>query len=170
MMKASCLTHGHPRSQLACAFYAELVSMLLNGVGFRDALEQTQRIYRPLIENHYPSEADRFERVLSPGLARIKAREISGSGYVIHCLEASLWCCCQTGSYEEAVLAAVNLGSDTDTTGSVTGGLAALLYGKDAVPDRWVAKLAKHNDVLALYERFATACAEHWKECASRPA
>lgn len=34
-------------------------------------------------------------------------------------LEASLWCLLNSSSYAEAVLKAVNLGSDTDTTAAI---------------------------------------------------
>jgi ADP-ribosylglycohydrolase len=46
---------------------------------------------------------------------------------VLHTLEASLWCLLTEDTYADAVLKAVNLGGDTDTTGAVTGGLAGLL-------------------------------------------
>ena len=36
-------------------------------------------------------------------------------------LEASVWCWLTTDTYADAVVKAVNLGSDTDTTGAVTG-------------------------------------------------
>ena len=38
---------------------------------------------------------------------------------------------------------AVNLGGDTDTIGAVTGGLAAIAYGFDAIPAEWVGALRK---------------------------
>lgn len=41
---------------------------------------------------------------------------------------AALWCLVRTSSYEECVLAAVNLGEDTDTTAAVAGALAGIAY------------------------------------------
>lgn len=67
--------------------------------------------------------------------------EIQSSGYVIHSLEASLWCLLTTDNYHDAVLKAVNLGSDTDTTAAITGGLAVLVYGEDAIPQEWKSQL-----------------------------
>ncbi len=43
-----------------------------------------------------------------------------------------------TDSYRDCVLAAINLGSDTDTTAAVAGGLAGAAYGFDAIPADWV--------------------------------
>jgi hypothetical protein len=40
---------------------------------------------------------------------------------VVYTLEARVWCLLTTDNYKEATLKAVNLGSDTDTAGVVTG-------------------------------------------------
>ncbi len=60
-----------------------------------------------------------------------------------------------TGSYREAVLKAVNLGEDTDTTAAVTGGLAGLLYGWNSIPGHWLLQLARRNDIEELAGRMA---------------
>jgi ADP-ribosylglycohydrolase len=39
----------------------------------------------------------------------------------------------QLDDYADALLHAVNLGEDTDTTGCVAGGLAGLIYGKKGI-------------------------------------
>jgi ADP-ribosyl-[dinitrogen reductase] hydrolase len=67
---------------------------------------------------------------------------IRGSGYVVECLEAALWCFHQTDSFEAAVLAAANLGDDADTTAAVCGQLAGACYGIAGIPDRWLRRLA----------------------------
>jgi ADP-ribosylglycohydrolase len=58
-----------------------------------------------------------------------------------------------TDNYKNAVLKAVNLGEDTDTTGAVTGGLAGLLYGIDNIPTNWLKQIAKYDDIENLAER-----------------
>ena len=52
-------------------------------------------------------------------------------GKVVDSMMASVWCLITTKSYRECVLAAVNLGEDTDTTAAIAGGLAGLYYGED---------------------------------------
>jgi ADP-ribosylglycohydrolase len=52
-----------------------------------------------------------------------------------------------TDTYEDAVLKAVNLGADTDTTGAVTGGLAGLLYGYAAIPKSWIIPILKKEEI-----------------------
>jgi ADP-ribosylglycohydrolase len=59
----------------------------------------------------------------------------------------------RTNSYARAVLKAVNLGRDTDTTAAVTGGLAGVLYGCDSIPEQWLEVLARRKDIENLAER-----------------
>ncbi|MEJ1935383.1 ADP-ribosylglycohydrolase family protein, partial [Nostoc sp. NIES-2111] len=62
--------------------------------------------------------------------------------YVVDTLGAALWSVGTTGSFEEAVVTAVNLAEDADTTGAVTGALAGAIYGASAIPSRWLKVLA----------------------------
>ncbi|ASZ11022.1 ADP-ribosylglycohydrolase family protein [Chitinophaga pendula] len=75
--------------------------------------------------------------------------------YVLHTLEAAIWSILTTDDYQGAVLKAVNLGSDTDTTGAVAGGLAALLYGYGSIPAGCIAELARQQDIARLAQRMA---------------
>jgi ADP-ribosylglycohydrolase len=69
----------------------------------------------------------------------------------------SILCFTHTHSYKDAVLKAVNLGDDTDTTAAVTGALAGLYYGIDAIPAEWLNTLAKRDEISALAGRLADA-------------
>ena len=46
-----------------------------------------------------------------------------------------------TDNYRDCVLKAVNLGSDTDTTAAVAGGLAGIMYGLEGIPAEWLSKM-----------------------------
>lgn len=75
---------------------------------------------------------------LAQGVYVDKARHaISGSGYVVQSLEAALWCFQHTESYADAVLMAVNLGDDADTTAAICGQLAGAFYGLSGIPVAW---------------------------------
>jgi ADP-ribosylglycohydrolase len=84
----------------------------------------------------------------------LEENQISSSGYVIDSLEASLWAFLTTDNFSDAVLKSVNLGGDTDTTGSITGGLAGTCYGYEAIPPGWIKKLARIKDIQKLCDRF----------------
>ena len=67
--------------------------------------------------------------------------------------EAALWCFLKSGSFEEAVLEAVNLGEDADTTGAIVGQIAGAFYGVDAIPARWLARLYMREEIATLATR-----------------
>ena len=156
--KASSLTHRHPRSQMACGFYCLMAVLLLKGATIPDAytfaIGQFKKHYTKC---PYAYELSHFERILSTAVVSLPERKIKSSGYVIHTLEAALWCLLTTNSFSEAVLKAVNLGEDTDTTGIVTGGLAGIYYGLESVPAEWLDAIVRKEDVSSLFERFCNS-------------
>ncbi len=84
--------------------------------------------------------SEEFQRALELAPVRHR-RDLQNSGWVVHTLESALWAALTTQSFEEALVQAVNLGSDADTTGVVAGALAGAMYGLDAIPERWKNKL-----------------------------
>lgn len=153
--QVSSITHGHIRSVISCFYYLEFALQLLNG---NDKYE----IYKNLqteITNYLISlsislnEIGLFDRLLKQNIYELKEENVSSSAYVLHTLEASIWCLMTTESYKDAVLKAVNLGDDTDTTGAVTGGLAGLLYGFDNIPQKWIKQIARYDDIENLADR-----------------
>lgn len=76
--------------------------------------------------------------------------QIRGSGYVLHSLEAALWCVGRTSNFREAVLLAANLGEDADTTAAIAGQLAGALYGASGIPAEWLEKLAWKDEIAAM--------------------
>ena len=75
---------------------------------------------------------------------------IRGSGYVVDSLEAALWCFYSTETYRDAILAAVNLGDDADTTAAVCGQIAGAYYGEDSIPRPWLERLVMRAEIAAL--------------------
>ncbi len=71
-------------------------------------------------------------------LAGVPENEVRSGGFVLDTERAALWCLANTSSYAECVLAAVNLGDDTDTTAAVAGGLAGIAYGIGGIPPEWL--------------------------------
>ena len=57
-------------------------------------------------------------------------------------LEAALWAFHDAVDFGEAVLRAVNLGDDADTTGAVCGQLAGACFGESGIPQEWREGLA----------------------------
>lgn len=55
------------------------------------------------------------------------------------------------------MLKTVNLGSDTDTTAAVTGGLAGIYYRVDSIPAEWINRIARKQDIIDLAARLEAA-------------
>lgn len=150
--QVSALTHAHPRSMAACIIHIEYLLLLLNGKTPHQAYEQLRKnLPQQLMDwGLHATELAHFDSLLQADISKLHESEIKSTGYVIHTLEASTWCLLTTASYEEAVLKAVNLGDDTDTTAAVTGALAGLTYGTSDIPSQWISQIARAEDIVRL--------------------
>ena len=64
--------------------------------------------------------------------------EVGSSGYVLDTLGAAIWSLAGADDYRSAIVRAVELGSDTDTTACVAGALAGIVYGCRGIPAEWL--------------------------------
>lgn len=153
----SSLTHAHPISLISCGIYCAVACHLLNGVELREAISSgisdAKTYYRD--QPAFAPWLERFVRVEAEILAELPEDSIQSSGYVLHTLEAALWCLLTTKAYNECVLQAVNLGEDTDTVAAVAGGLAGIYYGKEAIPNEWLDVIAKRGMIESLCRDFS---------------
>ena len=150
------VTHGHPRSTLGCFLYLLVARSLLAGHSPAKACEDMRLQANPWLNNgSIPAVAEdkHYQRVLNDALSSLPEEQIHSSGYVVHTLEAALWCLLKHDTYAATVLTAVNLGDDTDTTGAVAGGLAGIAYGEAGIPSEWLAAVARRADIENLAAR-----------------
>ena len=150
--KISSITHAHVRSVMACFYYLEFAKKIIEGKDKFQVYNYLQSELTQYFEQRKinPLEINKFHRLLVEDISKVDEDNIKSSGYVIDTLEAAIWCILTTNNYKDAVLKAVNLGHDTDTTGAVTGGLAALIYGMDTIPTEWINALARIDDIINL--------------------
>lgn len=158
--QVSSITHAHLRSQMACGIYISIAMRLLAGddpaTAYFKGIKRIQKLYN---QSPYTSELDNFARVFDGEIAQFPIEAIQSGSYVVHTLEAALWCFLTSTSYPQSVLKAVNLGSDTDTTAAVTGGLAGLYYGVEQIPQDWRDQIARKDDIVDLAKRLASTIA-----------
>lgn len=127
IVAVSAITHAHSVSTTACVVLVYILRAVRRGVSLSVAIAES-----------VPDD-QRFSFLR--GIEEKTRDEIQSTGYVLHTLEAALWCALNTESYAECVLAAVNLGDDSDTTACVAGALAGAMYGYRAIPERWLESL-----------------------------
>lgn len=152
----SSLTHRHPISLIGCGIYSAVALELLTAktslsACIQQGINQAFSYYEKL-EWLELSEYARLKNIAS--FAALEENAIESTGYIVHTLEAALWCLLNTASYASCVLKAVNLGDDTDTTAAVVGGLAGIYYGASSIPQQWLDTLQKSDYILELCTAF----------------
>ena len=153
--QVSSITHRHIRSVIACFYYLEFARQIIEGNELLKIYNDLQTRIPNFLHSIFISqdEINLFKRLLVGNIQDLPESEIKSSGYVVDTLEASIWCLLTTTNYKSAILKAVNLGDDSDTTGAVTGGLAALYHGIKGIPIHWKKELARVKDIEALAEK-----------------
>ena len=154
--KVSAITHAHLHSVFGCFIYLEIAGHILSGKDLNESIQLGIKDAEQFAEQKgFNAELNhKFDRVFKENFIGFAEDDIRSEGYVIYTLEAAIWCLQNTDNYKDATLKAVNLGSDTDTTAAVTGGLAALYYGFEQIPSKWVDVLARRDELIGLVERF----------------
>ncbi|NLE02373.1 MAG: ADP-ribosylglycohydrolase family protein [Fibrobacter sp.] len=154
----SAITHAHPRTLVGCGIYSLLLKSLFTihdkQQAFRAAISEALQYYGTRPE--FKSEISAYLRIISFEIFDLEEEDISSSGYIVDTLEAALWCFLKNDSTQDIILSAVNIGLDTDTAGTIAGGLAGLVYGIDDIPSEWISSLSRKNEIDALLENFAT--------------
>jgi ADP-ribosylglycohydrolase len=140
-IECSVPTHASPQCLSACAYFGLLMSGLIHGIDRDRVLDAKWDPLQRLKQLHalHAEIAD----VAAGSFRCRKPPEIAGSGYVVKSLEAALWAFHDARDFREAVLRAVNLGDDADTTGAVCGQLAGACWGESGIPHEWRDGLAR---------------------------
>jgi ADP-ribosylglycohydrolase len=133
-------THGSSQCLSACAYFSVVLAGLVHGLPREEVLDPDWQPLQRLHDLHplHPEVAE----VARGSFRRREPPQIRGSGYVVKSLEAALWAFHGAADFREAVLRAVNLGDDADTTGAVCGQLAGACWGEAGIPAEWQKGLA----------------------------
>lgn len=160
--RVSGLTHGHPRSKIACHLYLQVASSLQGqAVTVREAVQNAMDNAFNYYETQHPElevNFKRFGRLRNvETFMQLPESSIASTPYVVSTMESVLWCLLNTDNYQDCVLKAVNLGEDTDTIAAMAGGLAGIYYGYDSIPPSWIEQLARHDYIIALCTKLEQA-------------
>lgn len=117
------MTHWDKKSTEACNLYTEMIHLIIESVNKEQALQ--------IIKD-----------VLQGSEYGLKTRkQLNPTGYVVDSFNCALHSIAATGTFEEAIIEAANLGGDADTIAAITGGLAGAIYGYNEIPERWIQTL-----------------------------
>ncbi len=131
------ITHHHPLSDAACL----LVGRLVHGACRGESMAGLRRVAQATVQEYPKLQFERYRGM--------------SSAYVVDTIQTVLHYFFTTTSFEDCLVATVNVGGDADTTGAIAGTIAGAYYGLDAIPVRWRRKLdrALHHELLGVAER-----------------
>ena len=146
----SAMTHGHDTGFVAAAAFAEILHRVLLGealdvairatlgvlVEVGEAARETRDVLQQVIDAHEDGVPLPI-RIVEIGVEPLVAGH--GRGWVAEeALAIALSCALvHPTDFSAAVLSAVNITGDSDSTGSVTGALMGAMLGLEAIPGEW---------------------------------
>lgn len=150
LIESSLPTHASPQCLSACAYFGLILCGLIHGIDRQEVLASN---WEPLLrlKRIYALHLD-VEGVAAGSFRLKKPPQIVGSGYVVKSLEAALWAFHDARDFREAVLRAVNLGDDADTTGAVCWQLAGAYWGESGIPAEWLEGLARKGMIEKAFQ------------------
>jgi ADP-ribosylglycohydrolase len=139
--ESSLPTHASEQCRSACRYLATMLTGLIQGEDRDTVLSSDWKGLRQL--NDIKPLHPLIHEVAQGSFRQKQPPAIEGSGWVVKSLEAALWAFHNVGTFEEAVLRAVNLGDDADTTGAICGQLAGAFWGESNIPGTLRSGLAR---------------------------
>ncbi len=133
------LTHRSKIGERACLLYNTLVYYYINGYDKDDALKIGLKNF------------DEFYEITT-----INKHSLNSSPFVVDSLMCAIWCIMNTSTAEEAICEAINLGGNSGSIGAITGGLAGVYYGYDALPKKWTNIIDKKEELLDVGLKLST--------------
>jgi len=144
--RQSEITHGAVEAVDGCVALTRILCEAIAGKGRQVLMAPIDATWAPAI------------RAVVDGSWRPKdAHDIASTGSVVHTLEAALWAVGGSSSFEDAILRAVNLGHDADTTGAVAGQIAGAMYGLTGIPVHWRQRLYEAKRIADISQRLFRA-------------
>lgn len=146
------ITHFDPQAWTGSVALNMTIARLLRGMPLKDALQDVAARVRRI-----PRASSEVAEIFERSRARLHSGLLSTTGYVLDTLHIALWALLGYNTFEETVVAAVNLGGDADTQGAVAGALAGALYGFEAIPPRWLERLEGRDELVELSDHLYAA-------------
>jgi ADP-ribosylglycohydrolase len=143
--ESSVPTHASEQCRSACRYLGMILAALIQGEDRDAVLSPDWKSLQHL--NDLKPLHPLVQEVAHSSFRRKQPPAIQGSGWVVKSLEAALWAFHDADTFEEAVLKAVNLGDDTDTTGAICGQLAGAFWGESNIAESLRSGLAR-SDML----------------------
>lgn len=134
-MAQASITHFDESAAVGAAFVADVIRGCIHSGDFRASFDSSLAYFAA---SPWASVVEqKFGPFLSAGFDPM-SEEHPPNGTVWTAVGQALWAVRSTSSFHDAVVAAVDLGNDTDTVAAIAGAIAGAVYGLQGIPVRWV--------------------------------
>ena len=159
--EAAEITHQHPLGYISAALMSHVIYRLARDI---EPIQESMKRYImegvEMIRKHYKAYYNDVERMaelaeraillLDNGKTDLENISCLGEGWTgEEALAIALYCALKHfDSFEDAMIAAVNHGGDSDSTGAVTGNILGAAIGYEAIPQFYMDDLEMHELIL----------------------
>lgn len=158
---AAELTHKHPLGYIPAYVMAHIIYRLATDESpTNDAFHEYVYEAMRMADHKYAARSQSMQTLhtlvdLALELSRKECpeheaiRQIGGGWVAEETLAIAIYCCAKHfNDFEKAMIASVNHGGDSDSTGAVTGNILGAAIGYDAIPEHFKADLQLHDVIL----------------------
>ncbi len=140
----AALTHGHPLGYIPAAMLVHIINRIVHfGYDLVDAILDAKGTMPELFGNNEYVEglnnliSEAMDMAIAGDVEDIEAIHRLGEGWVAEeALAISVYCALRhRDDFMDAVIAAVNHGGDSDSTGAITGNIMGSLLGANGIPE-----------------------------------
>ncbi len=158
------VSHYAPASQWSCVIVNAATAILLNGgiPDLKQLLEAARADGCPdlVAEAKAAGVPTRFLENAARGRSSPRDTDwMRGNrgpkGHTVLTMQAGLWAATTPLNFEDALVALVNSGGDTDTNGALAGAVLGARYSASAIPTRWTDHVRERGRLIDLAERLA---------------
>lgn len=165
--EAAALTHGHELGFIPAAALVHIVNAVSHSDSIRledaviDSIRAMERLF-PTAE-HLPDFITLMDKAVSLSKNDIddleNIRQL-GEGWVAEeTLAIAVYCALKHQSdFEQAIIASVNHGGDSDSTGAVTGNILGANLGVDAIPEKFLTNLELRDVIVDMANDLFNDC------------
>jgi ADP-ribosylglycohydrolase len=165
--EAAALTHGHELGFIPAAALVHIVNAVSHSDSIRledaviDSIRAMERLF-PTAE-HLPDFITLMDKAVSLSKNDIddleNIRQL-GEGWVAEeTLAIAVYCALKYQSdFEQAIIASVNHGGDSDSTGAVTGNILGAHLGVDAIPEKFLTNLELRDVIVDMANDLFNDC------------
>ena len=127
------LTHIHPVCQEANALLAMAIAHAVRtGCG-------AEELYAEIVNWADEMDADRrLQETVAAAADSPPADYMHQLGWVLIAFRNALWQLLNAANVEEGIVDSIMGGGDTDTNAAICGALLGAVYGREAIPERWI--------------------------------